>query len=187
MELNIDEVFRKEYNNVRNYIRIKTNNNPDTEDLTSEVFKKVCESKHTYDHTKKLSNWLLTIANNVIIDNYRKNKNDYKCVKVSEYVNEDGKEIFQYIAPSKVCADYNINNNEILTSIDKAIDKLPNENLKQVAKLLFKDDLKYTEIAEILCIPLGSIKGMIFRVRELLQIELKDLYNVRSKINVEIL
>lgn len=185
--LTVDKIFRSEYNNISNYIRMRINNNSDVDDITSEVFFKVSKCIDTYDNTKKLSTWLLTIANNAIIDHYRKNKYNCNYIKVSEFVNEDGKEMFQFSSLKNLNADYNINNNDIARRIDKAIDKLPQLNLKQIAKMFFIDQLNYIEIAEILQIPLGSVKGFIFKVRELLQIELKDLYNVRSKINVEIL
>jgi DNA-directed RNA polymerase specialized sigma24 family protein len=35
---------------------------------------------------------------------------------------------------------------------------------------------QYDEIAETLNIPIGSVKGMIFRVREMLQSQLKPVY-----------
>jgi RNA polymerase sigma-70 factor (ECF subfamily) len=48
------------------------------------------------------------------------------------------------------------------------------ENYQQIIKLRFEDDLNYTEIAETLNIPLGTVKTLIFRARKMLELLAKQ-------------
>jgi len=47
---------------------------------------------------------------------------------------------------------------------------------QRIAELYFLQDKPYNEVAELLEIPLGTVKGMINRVRTMLQAELKPAY-----------
>ena len=49
---------------------------------------------------------------------------------------------------------------------------------KEIAVMYFKQNLKYTEIANILEIPLNNVKITIFRIREALQSSLKKEYQL---------
>jgi RNA polymerase sigma-70 factor (ECF subfamily) len=59
-----------------------------------------------------------------------------------------------------------------------AIDALP-EDFRDVLVLSDIGDLKYTEIAEVLEIPVGTAKSRLFRARRILQEQLRD-FAVRS-------
>jgi len=54
---------------------------------------------------------------------------------------------------------------------------------QKIAKLYFTNEYKYQEICEELELPLGTVKGMIFRVREVLQEKVKSDYIYNCKIN----
>ena len=62
--------------------------------------------------------------------------------------------------------------------IVKAFENLK-PNYRKIAELYFIEDKQYNEIADICNIPLGTVKGMISRCREMLQSELKDVYGVK--------
>ena len=59
-------------------------------------------------------------------------------------------------------------------SIDAAIDLLP-PKYREVIIYRHKQDKSYEEIAQILNIPVGTVKARIFRARELLKKKLKTL------------
>jgi RNA polymerase sigma-70 factor (ECF subfamily) len=59
-------------------------------------------------------------------------------------------------------------------SIDDAIDEL-SERYKQVIIYRHRDDKSYEEIAELLNVPVGTVKARIFRARELLKKSLKGV------------
>ena len=59
-------------------------------------------------------------------------------------------------------------------SIDAAIKSLPRK-YREVIIFRHKQDKSYEEIAQILGIPVGTVKARIFRARELLKKKLKSL------------
>ncbi|MGD8496850.1 MAG: sigma-70 family RNA polymerase sigma factor, partial [Gemmatimonadales bacterium] len=58
--------------------------------------------------------------------------------------------------------------------IAEALNELP-EDYKTVATLYFVDDFKYGEIADVLGIPIGTVRSRLHRGRRLLQANLWDL------------
>lgn len=59
-------------------------------------------------------------------------------------------------------------------SIDAAIETLP-KKYREVIIFRHKQEKSYEEIAQILGIPVGTVKARIFRARELLKKKLKSL------------
>ena len=59
--------------------------------------------------------------------------------------------------------------------IDEAIESLP-PRYRNVILLRHKEEKSYDEIADILKLPLGTVKARIFRAREMLNKSIKDLF-----------
>lgn len=170
--LDFTGIYNAFYSEILNYVAYKMNNKTNAEDITSEVFVKVYNNLHTYDSTKaQFNTWLYFIANNAIIDFYRKYKNQSKDVSVSDYVDSEGKEFFQIEADENSASD--IENKELMNSIRKAFEGLK-PKYQKVAELLFIEQKKYDEIAEICNISMGNVKAMVSRCRTMLQDQLKN-------------
>ena len=77
-------------------------------------------------------------------------------------------------------ADYSYNPEHDLVkkeqrfSIEAAIESLPSK-YREVIVYRHKDDKSYEEIADLLGIPVGTVKARIFRARELLKKKLKNV------------
>jgi RNA polymerase sigma-70 factor (ECF subfamily) len=56
--------------------------------------------------------------------------------------------------------------------IKKAVDELP-EKFREIISLRHFEELDYSEIAERLNMPLGTVKASLFRARKILQLKLK--------------
>jgi len=169
----IEEIYKKYYGEVYKYIASKVRKYEDAEEITQDVFIRCNKHLAVYDVRKaKLTTWLYTIANNMIIDHYRKaNEN---VVNVGQFADaETGREVFQFVSDNM--ADSNVQNGELMTAINRAMSKLKPKQ-KEVAIMYFKDNQQYNEIAKVLEIPLNSVKATIFRIREALQSELKYEY-----------
>ena len=71
----IEEVYEQHFSTVYNYIYYKLLNHETTEDIVSQVFLKVVQNLHRYDAQKaSIKTWLLRIADNTLIDHYRREK-----------------------------------------------------------------------------------------------------------------
>ena len=64
--------------------------------------------------------------------------------------------------------------NELNIGINNAFANLK-PKYKRIAELYFLEDKQYNEIAEICNVPMGTVKGMISRCREMLQSELNNV------------
>lgn len=171
----IEQIFNKYYNEVLTYISKRVKRSEDAEDLTSEVFIRCNKHLAIYDVNKaKITTWLYTIANNLIIDHYR--KADENTINVSRFADaETGKEVFQFISDDS--ADDNVQNSELMYAINKAMSKLK-PKYREIAVMYFKQNQQYTDIANVLEIPLNTVKVTILRVREALQAQLKAEYQL---------
>jgi len=150
------------------------------EELTQELFIRLHKHFDKYDVYKaKISTWLYVIANNLIIDYYRTDNSDrYK--NVSDFVDsETGKEIYQFTAPKSYETENVMETNELRSKIEYAFSSLK-PKYKRIAELYFLEDKQYNEIAEICNVPIGTVKGMVNRCREMLQNELKNAYVKRT-------
>ncbi|MCB0273307.1 MAG: sigma-70 family RNA polymerase sigma factor, partial [Calditrichaeota bacterium] len=70
--------------------------------------------------------------------------------------------------------EHQLLNRERSAMINNAIDGLP-ERYRHVILLRHKEEKSYEEIAEILKLPLGTVKARIFRAREMLNKSIKHL------------
>jgi len=178
MEKTFEVIYKENYNNVLNYINSKIKDRLMSEDLTAEVFEKVYKHFNTFNPEKaKFTTWLTKIIDNHVIDYLRKSANESKVNYVSDFVNNEGEEIFQFVGSRDNETNFNIEETELKNKIDKAFNSL-NPKYKRIAELYFRKEMKYTEIAEMCQIPMGTVKATIMRCRELLQDELNNVRNV---------
>jgi RNA polymerase sigma factor (sigma-70 family) len=113
-----------------------------------------------------------TIARNTLIDEIRKNKNN--LVHISDYTNENGDEILEFKDNGRG-TDAVVENNELADSIMTAFNKVK-PTYKEIAIQYFMYQKEYSEIADMLSIPLNTVKVAIMRAREVLQGQLKREY-----------
>lgn len=164
-------IYNAFYTEIYFFILSKIHDKMLAEDLTSEVFVKVYEKLNTYDETKRFNTWLYNVALHHLIDYLRKEKKYDNNISISDYVDNEGKETLQFEATYNDVND--IESKELRNSISKAFEGLK-PKYKKIATLLFLEQKKYDEIAEICNIPIGSVKGMINRCRAMLQNQLQN-------------
>ena len=170
--ISIGDLYEMHHTKILNYIVHKGIDFDTAQLLSNDVFIKADKYIDKFDSNKsKITTWLITIANNLINDSYRKNKKRNTTISVSNFTDEDGKDIYQFIANEDTIQV--VENNEFNQQIKKVFNRLK-PNYKRVATLFFLEDMKYDEIAEICDIPMGSVKGMINRCRTILQRELQN-------------
>ncbi|MEO0227700.1 MAG: RNA polymerase sigma factor [candidate division WOR-3 bacterium] len=133
------------------YILRMTKNYDDAEELTFETFIKFFKTIKSYDQSKPLSSWLFSIAHNLVIDFFRKNKIEY------EYLDEH-----YVIAP-----DY-IEKEKKLRAIERALGNLAPID-REIVLFFHKEEKSYQEISEIMKLPISTIKTRLHRARKKLR------------------
>ncbi len=144
----------------------------EAEDIVQETFLRLFKNKHYYREIAKFSTWIYTIAGNLAKTELRRRKRR-KLLSISNFMSSDK----DYDIPDE---DSNPEReaNTVITDkiIQKAIDKL-SPKFKQVILLRDVQGFSYEEIAEIVGIPLGTVKSRVNRARLKLQEDLQQLMN----------
>jgi RNA polymerase sigma-70 factor (ECF subfamily) len=186
VKLPYDAMYNQYYNKILQYISFKiVGKGADVmvaEELTSETFVVAYRNYPKFDSTLSNSNtWLRNIANGRISDYFRANNKRIKnTTNIDNFVNDEGDEYFIMIADSQ--ADTAIQSADLMNVIKRAFANLK-PKYQRIADLYFIEQMEYTEIAEICNVPMGTVKGMISRCREMLQAELQgqaQQYSVAS-------
>lgn len=172
--ITIDYVYNTYYNQIFNFINSQINyKSDDAQEIAQDVFIKFNEKISEYDVNKsKVSYYLFYIARNKVIDYYRKNKNANNVTHIGNYTDDNGNDTLQ-IEAEYYNAD-NVDSKETNNTIEHAMSLL-SEKQQRIATLFFIEDKMYKEIAEIMDIPMNTVKVTIVRIREKLQANLKDV------------
>lgn len=185
--MTVEKIYTENHQEVFNYVLSMVKNHHDAQEVTNDVFIKMFRlDSACYDekHGTALVSWIRTISNSVIIDFFRTNHQDhYQAVSDFADGEDPNKSYFDFIASKRQDADALVLKTELLQQIDKAFQKL-NPRHRRIANLFFIKDLPYNEIAEIMNVPMGTVKGMINRSRTILQDALKGCYELKQ-VNVQ--
>jgi RNA polymerase sigma-70 factor (ECF subfamily) len=156
---------------VFNVIFRMVRNKQEAEDLTQETFIKAYNSINSFNETYAFSTWLFKIATNHCIDFFRKRK--LITHSLDEPIKYKDEEIKHEYPTEEPTADKEMVASEKSRIIRQAINKLP-EKYRMAIILRHHEEKSYEEIAQILDLPLGTVKARIFRAREMLKKYLKD-------------
>lgn len=146
------------------------------EDLAQETFIKVLNAVHSYRPEFKFSSWVFKIANNAAIDHLRKRELDTLSLDGSPHAQtpEMIEATTLQIAERGESALDEVEHRELGRAIEAAIDGLRPE-YRSCILLRHVQGHSYEEIAEILDLPLGTVKTYIHRARNELRIALGHL------------
>ena len=146
------------------------------EDLAQDTFIKVLNHIDRYRPEFKLSSWLFKIANNITIDHLRRRHVDTISIEGSPnaITAESARATAITITSGGESPLEELESREIGAEIEKAIARLRPE-YRACIILRHVEDYSYDEIAEIVKLPLGTVKTYIHRARQELRQYLGDL------------
>ncbi len=131
-------------------IALRTLSNPaDAEDVVQEAFLNVWRSSHTYrsDRSDPRS-WLLTIVHHRAIDKLRGRQSRPQPAALEEGMNvPDGSDVWQEVAGNLTGED-----------VRRALEALPSEQ-RDTIELAYYKGYTHTQIADLMKVPLGTVKG----------------------------
>lgn len=137
-------------------------------DLVSDTMLKVCKAIKSYDHSKGVfSTWINSIAKNVLIDHKRVNKHFNSVIDERESTSSED-DVFSRVQ----IADTSDNGLEMAVKderalmVKRAIESIKSDLVRDTMRLRFFDEASYEEIADRLSVPIGTVKGYIFKGKE---------------------
>lgn len=138
------------------------------EDLEQEVYLKTWKNLNKYEEKGKFRQWITTITSNICRDYLKssKFKNEKNVIKDEDVLNS--------VVSSKENVENDFEKKQQRKQIAEAVYNLK-PKLREVIVLYEMDGLSYEEISKIVKCPEGTVKSRIFKARQELYIQLKDL------------
>ncbi|MGH3132934.1 MAG: sigma-70 family RNA polymerase sigma factor [Gaiellaceae bacterium] len=152
----VDDLYRRHGSEVYRYALAVLGNHADAEDVTQTTFLNAYRSLEQGVHPRKPSNWLLTIASNVIKQRFRSQQARPREVVLDDRVAGTSSD------------DTGPTVGEVLTALSRI---LPQQ--RQAIVLREFEGRSYKEIAEILGVTTSALETLLFRARRSLAEELE--------------
>ena len=161
------ELFKRYKDSVYFMILKMVNNRADAEDLTFEAFEKAFGSLNFYSPQFAFSTWLFKIASNNTIDFIRKKRVKLVSLEYDD-INQDERGYIYSIPADVLTPEEEIVRMQRASFLRKQVAMLKGR-YRRLIELRYFDEYSYDEIADVLGIPLGTVKAQLFRARELFQ------------------
>ena len=145
---------------LRSFAYKLTQNTEEAKDLYQETAFRALSNVNKFIPGTNLKAWLLTIMKNSFINNYRKNMKTRTII--------DSTDTMFYINSGTSGIQNNAESNIMMNELGSMVESL-DESLRVPFEMHYLGH-KYQEIAEVLRLPLGTVKSRIFFARK----ELKD-------------
>lgn len=154
-------------NNLTNFAFQLTANKESAMDLVQDTTLKVLDNEAKYVENVNFKGWVFTIMRNIFINNYRR--------KVRSATIIDTTEDLYHLNLSQESGFDTPEGSYAAKEISMVINKFSKEY--KVPFTMYIEGYKYSEIADKLGLPLGTVKSRIFFARKRLQRELLDYKN----------
>ncbi len=143
------------------------------EDLFQQTWIRVLDNIRRFDPKRNFDAWLFAVARNIAIDYLRRRRPDSLDEPVGDEL-----PLSERIAASAPGALEQVLRTERIELVQKVLESQP-VVYREILSLRFEEEMKLEEIAEVLCIPLGSVKSRLSRALEgmrtaFLRIQLED-------------
>jgi len=156
------EVVNRYKNSLYTFLRRFINRQDLLEDVFQETFLQLFSSRDSFDTSRPLRPWLFTIAANKAKDALRKQQ---RTAAIPIGTMADSEEMsFDDVLNTLTCDDTipykKLERNETAGCIRQVIADMP-ENLREILILAYFDKFSYKQMAQILSIPIGTVKSRL--------------------------
>ncbi len=144
-------------------------NTEDREDICQEVFIRIYRSLAGFRFESKLSTWISKIAYNTCINHLQKSRQ----MLIDECL--PGAESLDDLPGGATPSDNLIEERDVSRRVKAEIDNLPTI-YRTILTLYHLEEMSYAEIADIMDMPVGTVKSHLFRARKHLKNKLMSKY-----------
>ncbi|MHC4216572.1 MAG: RNA polymerase sigma factor [Planctomycetota bacterium] len=132
------------------------------EDVFQETFMQLFNSRESFDMTRPLRPWLFTIAANKAKDALRKQQRKAAATigTIADAQEMSFEEVLNTLTSDKTAPYDELEQDETAVRVRKVITNLP-ENLREILILAYFNKFSYKQMAEILSIPIGTVKSRL--------------------------
>lgn len=151
-------------------------NRQDAEDLVQEAALKACRGFGSFRPGSNFKAWFFKIVVNTFYERFRKKGPEGGAITLEDV---PGRYLYNRATEMGLGRRYQDPARELISrlgteQIEKALERLPDE-YRVVCNMYFIEDFSYREIADMLNIPIGTVRSRLHRGRKLLQMALWDI------------
>lgn len=170
----VEELVKRNQNNVYASFYYLSNNCEDILDLTQEALLKMARNIKKLKDPSKFKAWLNQIVTRLFYDYIRSKNRKLQTVPIDKKDDDEFDRFNVTDVPCKECTPEESSlNTELNCIIERSIQKLP-DSFRLAIVLREFQGLSYEEIAEITNTNVGTVKSRIARARNKLQEDLKE-------------
>ncbi len=129
------------------------------EDLSQDTFVKAFTHLSTFDAKYRFASWILKIAHNTAIDYLRRHTR--APASLDDGDDGEARTTMDRSSPDPAAL---LARKELAQALDEAIDRLK-PDYRKVVVLRYQEELEYEEIAQVLSMPIGTVKSYLHRAR----------------------
>ena len=161
--VDIQALFREHQLHLLHFVRRYLQNSADAEDVVQNTFMEAIRCAERFSGLSKPSTWLFGIALNLARNQVRRNCSDLLESADETFMNQ----VPDYHAdPAKL-----VETRQIVNKVDALLKELP-PKIRITFDAVLDADATYEEAAEQLCIPIGTVRSRVSRVRTSIRAEL---------------
>ena len=173
-----NDLVRKYEKQVYNFAYRLTGNYDDANDVAQDAFLRVFNAIGTFRGDSSFSTWLFRITTNVFLDERKKAK-AHPQTSLDEYLELGESSVARQIEDPSPTPEAVLEESERALILSKAVGDLP-EYQRAMVTLYHTQQKSYEEIAEIMDLPIGTVKSRLNRARLALKEKLsgiRELFN----------
>ncbi len=143
------------------YLARVTGSRTTADDIFQEAFLQVHQSAHTFDLARRFKPWLYTIAVNKARDWHRR-QSRRKAMSLDAPIGRDGDAggVIDLLEGDGAPPTEGLERAELAARVRNAVDAMPH-HLREIILLSYFQKMSYSQIAETLQIPLGTVKSRL--------------------------
>lgn len=144
-----------EMEGLRRFALKLTRNSSDADDLLQSTVLRALEKKHLFQEGTNLFKWTSKIMFNLFVSNYRRKTKFETQYDPESYIEKESIEASQEEKME-------------VRRVEEAMEKM-SEDHREILTMVCLQGMQYTEVAEALDIPVGTVRSRLSRARESLQ------------------
>ncbi len=156
------EVVNRYKNSLYAFLKQFLNQQDLVEDVFQETFLQLFTSRESFDTSRPLRPWLFTIAANKAKDALRKSQraSAVPIGTISESEEMSFNDMLNALTSDSTMPYEELERNETAALVSRIISDMP-ENLREILILAYFNKFSYKQMAEVLGIPIGTVKSRL--------------------------